>query len=131
MSKPVRPVIDCNDKPDLLAGLPVADTVMASRTARALMAGLDIGWTIETVPALPASAPLSVDPYARIATVATDGLTPQALSRSPHARHALTLRVFAAIRAAWLADRMDDARAVHRPDLWLLLGRMAAAQKQP
>lgn len=118
-------LIDCNDIPDLLAGWPVADLVHASETAENLLLDLDGDWLL-------CGGDLDgrgwqIDAQGRVITIDTAGLAYGAIRRSTYFQNLVTLRTFAAIRAAWQAEREDDARAMHRIDVWPLLGRVLAA----
>lgn len=123
------PLIDCNllcnTGGDLLSGWAQGAALRASPTAAAMLAELDAGWTM-------AGADLSgqgyeIDAGDRTILIDTGGLAPSAIARSRHFQNTLTLRLLAAIRAAWQADRADDALALHRVDLWPLLGRVFEA----
>ncbi len=120
-----RPLIDCDAQHDLLASWPVADSVRASDTAHCLLEDLGGFWTLQ-------GADLdgrgwSVDADMGVITVDNGGLTPQAIARSRHFQNILTLRTMAALRAAWQAERADDALSLHRVDLWPLISRIMAA----
>lgn len=117
-------IIDCSKAPDLLAGWPVASAVRSSRTARVLVADLE-GWALETADL--GGKPYIIDLDNQLIQIDTNGLKGAAIARSRHVQHMLTLRTFAALRAAWQAGRAEDARDMHRPDLWPLLGRILKA----
>lgn len=121
-----RRVIDCSKSPDLLAGWPAASLVRASRTARVLLADLE-GWTMDAADL--AGRAYTIDLDAQHIEIDTGGLSSAAIARSRHVQHILTLRTFAALRAAWQAARAEDAKAMHRPDLWPLLGRVLKADE--
>ncbi|MCB1538317.1 MAG: hypothetical protein H6865_03110 [Rhodospirillales bacterium] len=120
-----RRVIDCAAPDDMLTDWPVADAIRESDTAMALIADLGDGWML-------AGADLDgrewdIDTEDRVITVDTAGLTPCALARSKHFQNLLILRTLGALRAAWQAERGEDALFMHRIDLWPLLGRIVAA----
>lgn len=120
-----RTVIDCSKAPDILAGWPFAAAVRASATACAILEDMDGNWVLE-------GADLDGKGYAidteesRI-LIDTNGLSKGAIARSDYFKNALSLRVFAGLRAAWQAERETGARHRHRPDLWLLLARISEA----
>lgn len=118
-------IIDCTQSPDLLAGLPVAAQIRQSETAAALIADLEDGWIMGCADL--DGAGYLVDGENRVITLDTGGLVPAAIMRSVHFQNTLTLRAFGALRAAWQAERLADARNMHRPDLWPLLGRIIRA----
>lgn len=122
--------IDCNTHPDLLAGWPVAATVRASETAEALLLDLDDNWLLHGADLdgpNGTNVGYTIDPEERIITVDTGGLAFAAILRSSYFQNVLTLRTLAALRAAWQAERADDASDMHRIDVWPLLNRVLAA----
>lgn len=117
-------IIDCTNPNDLLANWPVATLVQCSDTAICLAVDLD-GWLLQGADL--EDRPFEIDTDNHIITVNNDGLADVAIGRSRYFQNTLTLRTFAALRAAWQAERMDDALAIHRVDLWPLLTRIAEA----
>lgn len=117
-------IIDCTDPEDLLANWPVAALVQASDTALCLAVDLD-GWLLQGVDL--GDTPFELDTDNRIITVNNGGLADVAIARSRYFQHGLTLRTFAALRAAWQSLRADDALTMHRVDLWPLLNRVLEA----
>lgn len=119
-------IIDCSKTPDLLAGWPVASIVRSSRTARVLVADL-AGWALEGADLGGKSYAIDLD--TQLIQIDTGGLSSAAIARSAHVQHILTLRTFAALRAAWQAGRAEDALDMYRPDLWPLLSRVLKADE--
>ncbi|MBU6235334.1 MAG: hypothetical protein KGQ41_05780 [Alphaproteobacteria bacterium] len=125
MSRIMRPVIDCTESPDLLAGWPVEAQVKKSATAQAILADLDADWMIEEADL--DGKPYEIDADNRLILLDTRGLTKAAIARSDYFRNMLAMQTFAGLRAAWQAERAFEARNMHRPDLWLFIGRLAEA----
>lgn len=125
MSLKSRTVIDCTQAPDILAGWPVADNIRLSATAEALLAELNPDWVLDAADLDNEAYVINAD--AGTITVNTKGLSKAAIVKSDYLRTAFVLQSFAALRAAWQAEREADARARHRPDIWLFLSRLAAA----
>lgn len=123
--KQTRPLIDCTVTPDLLAGWPVAHRLRASPTACALIEALGPDWRLEGGDL--DGAGYMIDAAEDVIVLDTGGLSNAALARSDYMLNALTLHAFASLRAAWQDDRAAAARAAHRPDLWLLIERILAA----
>jgi len=119
------PVIDCTQKPDMLTGWPVADLVRASTTAMAIMADLEGNWTLKADDLDGQGWAIDTDEHT--ITIDTAGLSKGAIIRSHYFQNTCALWTFAGLRAAWLSSRIDTARESYRPDLWMLLGRVAAA----
>jgi hypothetical protein len=117
-------IIDCTNPNDLLANWPVATLVQASDTAICLAVDLD-GWLLQGADL--EDRPYEIDTDNRIITVNNDGLADVAIGRSRYFQNTLTLRSFAALRAAWQSERVDDALDMHRIDIWPLLTRIAEA----
>lgn len=117
-------IIDCTNPEDLLANWPVAALVQTSETALCLAVDLD-GWLLQGADL--GDAPFELDTDNRIITVNNGGLAHVAIARSRYFQHTLTLRTFAALRAAWQALRAEDALSLHRVDLWPLLNRVLEA----
>jgi hypothetical protein len=117
-------IFDCNQSDDLLAKWPVVGCVHASETAVSLAFDLD-GWTLNGADL--DKEVYDIDAATRTITVNNDGLANAAIARSRYFQNTLTLRTFAALRAAWQADRIDDAYDMHRVDLWPLLNRIVTA----
>lgn len=121
----IKPIlIDCNLTPDLLAHWPVGDIVRASDTAISLAIDLG-GWTLIGTD-LDARA-YEIDPEDRIILINNGGMAHAAIARSRYFQNILTLRTFAALRAAWQTERENDALSMHRLDLWPLLRRILSA----
>lgn len=120
-----RPVIDCSEAPDALRGWPFAETVRASATACAILEDLGGRWTIEGADL--DTTDYQIDTEDMRILINTNGLSKGAIARSDYFKNMICLRSFAGLRAAWQAEREDGARHLHRPDLWLLLARIAKA----
>jgi len=118
-------LIDCNEHPDLLAGWPVRDIVLASETAENLLFDLDSGWLLQGADL--DGKGYGIDAEDMVITVDTGGLAHAAIQRSAYFQNIMTLRTMAALRAAWQAEREDDAFAMHRIDVWPLLNRVLSA----
>jgi hypothetical protein len=125
MSKNIIPVIDCTLAPDLLEGWPMASAVRGSATAQALLQDLAGEWMLEAADL--DGLGYTIDFSNRVMTLDTGGVSKSALARSGHALAVLTFNTFKALRSVWQMIRRYDARARYRPDLWLLLGRIAEA----
>lgn len=125
MSRLSRPVIDCAAAPDLLAGWPFARMVGASETAMAILEDLGADWSLEGADL--DGKGYAVDLEEGIIFIDTNGLSKGAIARSDYFMNMMALRTFAGLRAAWQAEREESAKGMHRPDVWLLLGRIVEA----
>lgn len=125
MARTLTPVIDCLKTPDLLGGWEALGPVQASATAQAILSDLEASWTLEAADLEGAGWHLDAD--ACTITLDTAGLSQAALARSPYFQNAILMDMFAALRAAWQAERVVAARALHQPVLWPFLGRLFAA----
>jgi len=117
--------IDCNARRDLLADFAYLAPLYDSPTFLALTEELGDDWQLQGADL--DDAAFRIDAESRLIKINTKGLSVSSIMRSNYFRNSVSLNMLAAIRAAWQAERQADARAMHRPDLWPLLARIARA----
>lgn len=113
-----------NTRPDMLAGFAYLAPLRDSPTFMALVDDLD-GWKL--IGADLDDAPFRIDAPTHTLKINTRGLNTASILRSQYFRNTLAFNALCAVRAAWAGQRQAEARAMHRPDLWPLLARIARA----
>jgi hypothetical protein len=125
MFKTPRIFIDCNASITLFENWPMKAMIQKSKTANVLLKNLGNQWTLETADL--SDKGYHINDEQKIITIDTSGLSKEAIARSDKILDQVTWRSFAALRAAHQSEYINRVRAIHRPDLWLLLGRIIEA----
>lgn len=118
-------MFDCTAaRNEFLTAFPYLKELKKSPSFAALLEDLD-GW--QFIGADLDDKPYRIDLQSHTVRINTRGLSATSILRSQYFRNTLAFNALLAVRAAWQARAEDEARRMHRPDVWPLIARIARA----